>query len=108
VPGVLAAGGVFLDQNGAVHGSDYASGYKGLVTPIRACGPAGATRFPSRGAWIITLSQERRGQVRRDSASSLRTRVSCVRADLGSRGRPSGTVMRELRLGGAGVPADRH
>jgi hypothetical protein len=24
---VLAAGGVFLDQNGALHGSDYASGY---------------------------------------------------------------------------------
>jgi hypothetical protein len=28
VPGVLAAGRVFLDQNGALHGSDYASGYK--------------------------------------------------------------------------------
>jgi len=28
VPGVLAAGGVFLDQTGALHASDYASGYK--------------------------------------------------------------------------------
>jgi hypothetical protein len=28
MPGVLAASGMFLDQSGALHGSDYASGYK--------------------------------------------------------------------------------
>jgi hypothetical protein len=40
--------------------------------------------------------EERASPVRRDSASSLSTRVSCVRADLGSRGWPIGTLMREF------------
>ena len=35
MPGILAAGGMFLDQSGALHGSDYASGYKSSLVRSR-------------------------------------------------------------------------
>jgi hypothetical protein len=50
VPDVLAAGGVFLDQNGALHGSDYASGYKS---------PLVRSRNRAHGVWLSRGMQPR-------------------------------------------------
>jgi hypothetical protein len=71
---------------------------RGKIDPLSRC------KLPQkRGSCSMQIHKMRStqsprfdGQVRRDNASSLRTRVSCVRADLGSRGRPSGTLMREF------------
>jgi hypothetical protein len=82
VPDVLAAGGVFLDQNGALHGSDYASGYKsplvrsrnrahGLFSGTSAAAPqiAGRGVCPGRGEGEFDAGHGKSSRFARHAAS---------------------------------------